>query len=205
MVGLLTSKDFWEYKDNLDHPISQHLTPVENLVMAEEGISLQDATELLWKNKKECLPVVDKQQNLKYLVFRKDYFDHKTNPDELTDDNKRLFVGAALNTFDYTERAAALHASGVDCMCLDSSDGATQFQVEAANYLRKTYGDSLVLGGGNIVTKEGFRYLVEEGGVDFVKVGIGGGSICITRGQKGLGRGQASSTARSCCRAEQVL
>lgn len=193
LLGLLTSKDFWEFKDDLSKPVSKYYTPFEKLVMAKEGISLQDATELLWKNKKECLPVVDKKGNLKSLVFRKDYFDHKTNPDELTDARKRLFVGAALNTYDYKERSRALVDAGVDCLCLDSSDGFTEWQYEACRHIRNEYGDDIILGGGNVVTAEGFKYLVEKAGVDFVKVGIGGGSICTTREQKGIGRGQASA------------
>lgn len=193
LLGLLTSKDFWEFKDDLSQPVKDYYTPVNKLVLAEEGISLQDATEKLWRNKKECLPIIDKKGKLKYLVFRKDYFDHKSNPDELTDQNKRLLVGAALNTYDYKERAKALLDAGADCLCLDSSDGHSEWQRDAACDLRKEHGDALVLGAGNVVTKEGFRYLVEEAEVDFVKVGIGGGSICITREQKGIGRGQASA------------
>lgn len=198
LVGILTSKDFWEFKDNLDDKILDHFTPLEKLIYAKEGISLQDATELLWKNKKECLPIVDKDGNLKSLVFRRDYFDHKTNPDELTDTHKRLLVGAAINTYDYAERAEALINAGADMLCMDSSDGYSEWQKDAAITLRKRYGEQLVLGGGNIVTKEGFLYLVEEAKVDFVKVGIGGGSICITREQKGIGRGQASAVLDVC-------
>lgn len=193
LLGLLTSKDFWEFKDDLSRPVSEFYTPVDRLVMAEEGISLQDATEKLWKHKKECLPIVDRKGNLKALVFRRDYFDHKSNPDELTDHNKQLCVGAALNTHDYKVRAKALVEAGADCFVMDSSDGHSEWQAQAAKWLRKEFGKSLVLGGGNVVTAEGFRYLVEEAGLDFVKIGIGGGSICITREQKGIGRGQASS------------
>ncbi len=193
LLGLLTSKDFWEYKDDLTQSVANFCTPTEKLVLAREGVTLQEATNLLWKNKKECLPVVDNEGNLKYLVFRKDYYDHHSYPDELTDARKRLFVGAALNTHDYMERASALVEAGVDCLCLDSSDGYTEWQAHAAIELRKKFGDSIVLGGGNIVTADAFRYLVEEAQVDFVKVGIGGGSICITREQKGIGRGQASA------------
>ncbi len=193
LLGLLTSKDFWEYKDDLSQGVMNFCTPTEKLVLAREGVTLQEATNLLWKNKKECLPVVDNEGNLKYLVFRKDYYDHHSYPDELTDSRKRLFVGAALNTYDYMERASALVEAGVDCLCLDSSDGFTEWQTQAAIELRKKFGDSIVLGGGNIVTADAFRYLVEEAQVDFVKVGIGGGSICITREQKGIGRGQASA------------
>ncbi len=193
LIGILTSKDFWEFKDDLSQPISSFYTPMERLVYGEEGISLQEATDLLWKNKKECLPIVDKKGNLKSLVFRKDYFDHKSNPDELTDSNKRLFVGAALNTHDYKERSKALVDAGADSLCIDSSDGFSEWQMEAASYIRKEFGDSIVIGGGNVVTAEGFRYLADVAKVDFIKVGIGGGSICITREQKGLGRGQASA------------
>lgn len=193
LLGILTSKDFWEFKDDLTNKIEPYYTKLDSLVYGEEGISLQDATEKLWKNKKECLPIIDKDGNLHSLVFRRDYFDHKTNPDELTDENKRLFVGAAINTHDYKERSEALIAAGADCLCLDSSDGLSEWQVEAAKYIKDTYGDKVILGGGNVVTGEGFRILVEQGNVDFVKIGIGGGSICITREQKGLGRGQASA------------
>jgi IMP dehydrogenase len=173
--------------------VSGFYTPREKLVMAEEGVSLQDATNLLWKHKKECLPIVDKNGCLKFLVFRKDYFDHHSYPDELTDSRKRLFVGAALNTYDYMERASALVEAGVDCLCLDSSDGYSEWQAEAARQLRAKFGDKIILGGGNIVSADAFRYMVEKAEVDFVKVGIGGGSICITREQKGIGRGQASA------------
>ncbi|MCB0318019.1 MAG: IMP dehydrogenase [Bdellovibrionales bacterium] len=193
LVGMLTSKDFWEFKDDLSRPVSEYFTPFANLVYGQEGISLNDATDLLWQNKKECLPIVDKNQNLIALVFRRDYFDHKSNPDELTDDKKRLVVGAALNTFDYKERVSALLSAGVDALVIDSSDGYSEWQAEAAQWIKKEAGDSVSLGGGNVVTKEAFRYLVEEAGVDFVKIGIGGGSICITREQKGIGRGQASA------------
>lgn len=193
LLGILTSKDFWEFKDDLSRPISEFYTPLDKLFFAREGISLTEATDILWKSKKECLPIVDASGMLKSLVFRKDYFDHKSNPDELTDDSKRLFVGAALNTRDYQERAKALVEAGVDALCFDSSDGYSEWQAEGVKNLRKAYGDSIVIGGGNVVSAEGFRYLVEKAGVDFVKIGIGGGSICITREQKGIGRGQASS------------
>ncbi len=193
LLGILTSKDFWEFKDDLSRKISDFYTPLERLVYAEEGISLQEATEKLWKNKKECLPIVDKDGILVSLVFRKDYYDHKSNPDELTDSEKRLVVGAALNTRDYKERATALVAAGVDVLCFDSSDGYSEWQSDGIKWVKKEFGNKVIVGGGNIVSADGFRYLVEEAGADFVKIGIGGGSICITREQKGIGRGQASS------------
>ena len=192
LLGLLTSKDFWEFKDDLGRAVSQHFTPVANLVMAEEGITLQEATEKLWKHKKECLPVVDKQGRLRSLVFRKDYFDHRSNPLELCDDKKQLFVGAAINSFDFKDRAKALLDAGADCLCLDSSDGHSEYQQDALQWIKKECGKGVIVGAGNVVTGEGFRYLADAG-ADFVKVGIGGGSICITREQKGIGRGQATA------------
>lgn len=192
LLGILTSKDFWEFKDDLSHTIGEFYTPLERLVFAKEGVSLQEATEILWKNKKECLPIVDSEGRLKSLVFRKDYYDHKSNPDELTDSRKRLVAGAALNTRDYTERASALVAAGADALCFDSSDGYTEYQGEGIRWVKKQFGDAVLVGGGNVVAADGFRYLADAG-ADFIKVGIGGGSICITREQKGIGRGQASA------------
>lgn len=193
LMGILTGKDYWEYFDDLNKPVTDFYTPMSKLIYGEEGITLKEATVKLWESKKACLPVVDRKGNLTALVFRRDYDDHKTNPDELTDANKRLFVGAALNTFDYAERAAALVEAGVDCLSIDSSDGHTEYQQKALLHLKKTYGERIVLGGGNVVTKEGFKFIAEDCQADFVKVGIGGGSICITREQKGIGRGQASA------------
>jgi IMP dehydrogenase len=193
LYGLMTSKDIWEFKDDLSVGVEGYYTPMEQLIYGLEGITLTEATEKLWKNKKECLPIVDPAGNLCSLVFRRDYFEAKENPYQLTDNEKRLFVGAALNTHDYKERGPALVEAGADCLFIDSSDGYTEWQKEAVLWLKENLGDKIILGGGNVVTGEAFRYLVEEAQVDFVKVGIGGGSICTTREQKGIGRGQASA------------
>jgi IMP dehydrogenase len=193
LLGLMTSKDIWEFKDDLSASIQGFYTPRENLIFGEEGISLTEATEILWKSKKECLPIISKDGRLCSLVFRKDYVEAKENPYQLTDAEKRLFVGAAINTHDFKERALAVHEAGADCLVIDSSDGYSEWQKETALWLRRELGSGVVIGGGNVVTGEAFRYLVEQADVDFVKVGIGGGSICITREQKGIGRGQASA------------
>jgi IMP dehydrogenase len=192
-LGIITDKDFWEFEDDLGRPVSQFMTPKEKVVYGTVGISLLDANSLLRKQKKECLPILDKKGNLLSLVFKKDYIDHMKNPDEMLDGQKRLAVGAGVNTHDYKERVPALIDAGADVLCFDSSDGFSEFQKEAALWVRKRYGNKIVLGGGNIVDSDAFRYLVEEAQIDFVKVGIGGGSICITREQKGIGRGQASA------------
>lgn len=192
-LGILTDKDFWEYEDDLANPVSEYMTPRENVVYGKEGITLHDANSLLHKHKKECLPILDKDGRLQSLVFKKDFFDHRNNPFELCDSKKRLAVAAGINTHDYKERVPSLIDEGVDIMVMDASDGHSEFQKQTALWIRKKYGNNIILGGGNVVSAEGFLYLVKDADVDFVKVGIGGGSICITREQKGIGRGQASA------------
>lgn len=192
-LGIITDKDFWEFEDNLDTPVSDYMTPVEKVIHGRVGITLAEANRLLHRHKKECLPVLEHDGRLNSLVFKKDYVDHMNNPHELLDADKRLAVGAGINTHDYKERVPALVEAGVDALAFDSSDGFSEYQKEAALWIRERYGDSVVVGGGNVVSAEGFLYLAEEAKLDFVKVGIGGGSICITREQKGIGRGQASA------------
>ncbi len=192
-LGIITDKDFWEYEDDLKAPISSFMTPKSNVVFGTVGITLHEANSLLRKHKKECLPILDSEGRLHSLVFKKDYFDHMNNPNELLDNQKRLVVGAAVNTHDYHERIPRLIEAGADVLCFDSSDGYSEFQKDAILWTRKNYGDKVVIGGGNVVDADAFRFLAEQAQADFIKVGIGGGSICITREQKGIGRGQASA------------
>ncbi len=191
--GIITDKDFWEFEDDLSSLVSLYMTPKEKVIYGEVGISLKSANQLLHKHKKEALPILEKDGSLNSIVFKKDYDAHRNNPLELLDQEKRLVAAAGINTHDYKDRLPALVDAGVDVVAFDSSDGFSEFQRDAALWAREKYGDTIVIGGGNIVSSEGFRYLVEEAKVDFVKVGIGGGSICITREQKGIGRGQASA------------
>ena len=191
-IGLVTDKDYRISRDDFDSPIDNFMTPKEKVVWANEGVSLSEANDIIWKNKKACLPILDDEGNLKYLVFRKDYEDRKHNPNSLLDENKRYIVGAGINTRDHEERIPALVEAGVDMICMDSSDGYSVWQKNTIDFVREKYGDSVKIGAGNVVDKEGFRYLAEAG-ADFIKVGVGGGSICITRETKGIGRGQASA------------
>ncbi|UUD37264.1 Inosine-5'-monophosphate dehydrogenase [Mycoplasmopsis californica] len=115
-----------------------------------------------------------------------------SNPQILLDNKNELVVGAGINTRDYKERIPALVAAGVNVLCIDSSEGFSEWQAETLKWTHKKYGDEVKIGAGNIVDKEGFLFL-SEAGADFVKIGIGGGSICITREQKGIGRGQATA------------
>ena len=192
LLGLVTDKDYRLSRDDMDAPIDNFMTPIDQIICAKEGISLSEANDIIWKYKKECLPIITEEGNLKYLVFRKDYEERKNNPNSLLDDNKSYIVGAGVNTRDYEQRIPALVEAGVDILCIDSSDGFSVWQKNTIQFVREKYGDNVKIGAGNVVDKEGFRYLAEAG-ADFIKVGVGGGSICITRETKGIGRGQASA------------
>ncbi|MBQ1396023.1 MAG: IMP dehydrogenase [Eubacterium sp.] len=192
MVGLVTSRDYRVSRMDPATPIHQFMTPFEKLVYAKEGVTLSEANDILWDYKLNALPIIDDNQRLAYFVFRKDYDSHKSNPNELLDAHKRYVVGAGINSRDYAERVPALVDAGVDVMTIDSSEGYSEWQAQTIRWIREKYGDTVKVGAGNVVDAEGFRFLADAG-ADFVKVGIGGGSICITREQKGIGRGQATA------------
>lgn len=192
LVGIVTSRDYRVSRMDLDTKISEFMTPFEKLIYAEEGVSLSEANDMLWDFKLNALPVIDKNRRLLYFVFRKDYIAHKEYPDELLDKDKRYVVGAGINTRDFEERVPALVEAGADVLCIDSSEGYSQWQADTLAWIKNKYGDSVKVGAGNVIDKEGFDFLADAG-ADFVKIGIGGGSICITREQKGIGRGQASA------------
>ena len=191
-LGLVTDKDYRLSRDNLNEKIEKFMNKKENLVYAQEGITLKEANDKIWDEKISCLPILDKNGNLKFLVFRKDYEDRKNNSNSLLDEEKRYIVGAGINTRDYEKRIPALVNAGVDILCIDSSDGYSVWQNKTIDFVRQKYGENVKIGAGNVVDAQGFRYLAEAG-ADFVKVGVGGGSICITRETKGIGRGQASA------------
>ncbi len=191
LMGLVTSKDYRISRMDPQTKVSEFMTPFDSLITAPEGTTLKTANDIIWEHKVNQLPIVDDENRLVGLVFRKDYDSHKENPQELLDANKRLIVGAGINTRDYAERVPALVAAGADVLCIDSSDGFSEWQLRTISWI-KSYNPSILVGAGNVVDEEGFRYLADAG-ADFVKVGIGGGSICITREQKGIGCGQASA------------
>ena len=192
LVGIVTGRDYRVSRMALDTKVESFMTKFENLVYADENTTLKEANDIIWENKLNCLPLIDNEQRLKYFVFRKDYDSHKENVNELTDDEKRFMVGAGVNTRDYKERIPALIEAGADVLCIDSSEGFTEWQKITLEWVREKYGDTVKIGAGNVVDKEGFLFLANAG-ADFVKVGIGGGAICITREQKGIGRGQATA------------
>ena len=192
LLGMVTSRDYRVSRMDPTTPVVQFMTPVEKIISAPEGTSLKEANDIIWDHKLNSLPIVTKDGNLVAFVFRKDYDSHKGNPLELLDDQKRYVVGAGINTRDYAERVPALVEAGVDVLAIDSSEGYSEWQSRTIKWIRDNYGDTVKVGAGNVVDGEGFRFLADAG-ADFVKVGIGGGSICITRETKGIGRGQATA------------
>lgn len=191
-IGIVTSRDYRVSRLDKHTKVSEFMTSIENIIYANEGITLSEANDIIWDNKLNSLPILDDNQRLVGFVFRKDYESHKENPLELLDSSKRYVVGAGINTKDYAERIPALVEAGADVLCIDSSEGFSEWQKLTIDFVREKYGDSVKIGAGNIVDREGFRFLAEAG-ADFIKIGIGGGSICITRETKGIGRGQATS------------
>ena len=192
LLGLVTSRDYRVSRMSGETPIRQFMTPREKLVTAPASTTLKEANDIIWDHKLNNLPIVDENDHLMYFVFRKDYAEHKEHPLGLQDAEKRYRVGAGINSRDYAQRVPALVEAGADVLCIDSSEGHSIWQKRTIEFIRERYGESVKVGAGNVVDREGFLYLAEAG-ADFVKVGIGGGSICITRETKGIGRGQATA------------
>ncbi len=192
LLGIVTSRDYRISRMSMDEKISSFMTPISEMITGREGITLSEANDIIWDHKLNALPIITADGRLSSFVFRKDYDNHKDNPGEILDEHKRYMVGAGINTRDYERRVPALVDAGADVLCIDSSEGYSDWQKETLSWIRNRYGDSVKVGAGNVVDAEGFNFLADAG-ADFVKVGIGGGSICITREQKGIGRGQASA------------
>ena len=197
LLGIVGSKDYRVSRMDPQTKVADFMTPREKIITAPDTTTLKEANDIIWDHKLNALPLVDKDDHLTYLVFRKDYDSHKENKYELLDNNKSYLVGAGINSRDYKERIPALLEAGADVFCIDSSEGFTEWQKRSLSWVRETYGDSVKIGAGNVVDGEGFRFLADCG-ADFVKVGIGGGSICITRETKGIGRGQATALIDVC-------
>lgn len=197
LVGIVTSRDYRVSRMSPDVKVSEFMTPFDKLIWAKEGTTLKEANDIIWDHKLNSLPIISDDGKLCYMVFRKDYDSHKQNPNELLDSHKRYIVGAGINTRDYAVRVPALINAGADVLCIDSSEGFSEWQKLTIEWIRKNYGDSVKVGAGNVVDADGFRFLADCG-ADFIKVGIGGGSICITRETKGIGRGQATALIEVC-------
>ena len=192
LLGIVTGRDYRVSRMDGTEKVETFMTPREKLITAPAETTLKEANDIIWEHKLNSLPIVDAEDKLMYFVFRKDYASHKANPQELLDSQKRYLVGAGINTRDYAERIPALLEAGADVLCIDSSEGFTCWQEKTIKWVRDNYGDSVKIGAGNVVDREGFMFLAKAG-ADFIKIGIGGGSICITRETKGIGRGQATA------------
>ena len=192
LLGIVASRDYRLSRMTMDLKVTEFMTPLDKLVTAPDTTSLHDCNDIIWDNKINSLPLIDAEGRLQYMVFRKDYDSHKENINELLDENKSYVVGAGINTRDYAERVPALVDAGVDVLCIDSSEGFSEWQSRTIAWIRENYGDKVKVGAGNVVDREGFLFLAKAG-ADFIKIGIGGGSICITRETKGIGRGQATA------------
>jgi IMP dehydrogenase len=193
-LGLISGQDFNFHRHDRDDSVESRMRPAGELVTGSPDMSLTAANALLWDSRQNVLPVVDAHGRIASLVHSRDYELHKQFNTETVDVDKRFRVGAGVNSRDFRERIPALVDAGADVLCLDSSDGYSVWQKRVLDFVRDEYGDTVRIGAGNVVDARGFRYLADAG-ADFVKVGIGGGSICITRDQKGIGRGQASALA----------
>ena len=204
LLGIVTGRDYRVSRMDPATKVSEFMTPFEKLVTAPAETTLKEANDIIWDHKLNSLPIIDANQKLLYMVFRKDYESHKSNLNELLDSQKRYIVGAGINTRDYAERVPALVNAGADVLCIDSSEGYSEWQKLTIEWIRKNYGDTVKVGAGNVVDKDGFRFLAECG-ADFIKVGIGGGSICITREQKGIGRGQATALIDVCAERDRYF
>ena len=197
LLGIVTGRDYRVSRMDPATKVREFMTPFDKLIVAKEGTTLKEANDIIWDHKLNSLPIINDEQKLCYFVFRKDYDTHKQNPNELLDAHKRYVVGAGINTRDYAERVPALIEAGADVLCIDSSEGFSEWQKRTIAWIREKYGESVRVGAGNVVDADGFRFLAECG-ADFIKVGIGGGSICITRETKGIGRGQATALIEVC-------
>ncbi len=204
LLGIVTGRDYRVSRMDLSDKVETFMTPLEKLITAPEGTTLKEANDIIWDHKLNSLPIVSQNGNLLYFVFRKDYDQHKKHPEELLDEQKRYLVGAGINTRDYAERVPALVEAGVDAVCIDSSEGFSEWQKRTIAWIREKYGNTVKVGAGNVVDRDGFRFLADCG-ADFIKVGIGGGSICITRETKGIGRGQATALIDVCAARDEYF
>ncbi len=204
LLGIVTGRDYRVSRMDPATKVSEFMTPLDKLITAPEGTTLKIANDIIWEHKLNSLPIVSEDGRLLYFVFRKDYDTHKQNPNELLDASKRYVVGAGINTRDFAERVPALVEAGVDVLCIDSSEGFSEWQKITIAWIREHYGDSVKVGAGNVVDAAGFRFLADCG-ADFIKVGIGGGSICITRETKGIGRGQATALIDVCAERDRYF
>ncbi|MBM3898384.1 MAG: IMP dehydrogenase [Thaumarchaeota archaeon] len=183
LVGILTSRDV-RFEDNLDVPVERAMT--KELVTAPVGSTIEDAKRTLKQHKIEKLPIVDKDMKVRGLITGKDIIKRQQFPEASKDAKGRLRVGAAIGVKDdYIERATALIDAGVDVLVVDIAHGHSDLSIKTVSNIRDKFGPVELIAG-NVATAQGTKDLIEAG-VDAVKVGVGAGSICITRIVTGAG------------------
>ncbi|MDY2626500.1 MAG: IMP dehydrogenase, partial [Coriobacteriales bacterium] len=141
LVGIVASRDYRVSRMDPSIKVKEFMTPFDHLVTAPASTTLSEANDIIWEHKINSLPIIDDEGRLLYLVFRKDYDQHKSNPNEMLDAQKRYLVGAGINTRDYAERVPALIEAGVDVLCIDSSEGFSEWQKRTLSWIRENYGD----------------------------------------------------------------
>ncbi len=190
LVGIITNRDL-KFETDFTKKIKESMTS-ENLITAKEGITLDDAKQILAKARKEKLPIVDDEYNLKGLITIKDIEKTIKYPLAAKDEQGRLLCGAAVGiTANVLERVEALVKAKVDVIVLDSAHGHSENVLRCVRMIKENYPDVQVIAG-NVATGEATKALIEAG-VDAVKVGIGPGSICTTRVVAGIGVPQISA------------
>ena len=185
LVGIITNRDI-KFETDMSRLIEEAMTPKERLVTAKEGVTLEEAKQILGKHRIEKLPIVDDEGHLKGLITIKDIEKKIQYPNSAKDKRGRLLCGAGVGiTNDLLERVDALYKAKVDIIVLDSAHGHTLNVINALKKVKAAYPDLPVIAG-NVATGEGCEDLIKAG-ADCVKIGMGPGSICTTRVVAGIG------------------
>ncbi|MDG6905570.1 MAG: IMP dehydrogenase [Nitrososphaerota archaeon] len=194
LKGIVTTRDL-RFHEDPSTPVSQVMTKRSDLVVASKKTTIEQAREIMQKSKIEKLPLVDREDRLAGLITAKDILKRKQFPNATKDSKGRLRVGAAVGVKgDFLERAKQLEREEVDVLVLDIAHGHSQHALDAIRSIKKTVRDSVELIAGNVATKEGAMDLIKAG-ADSIKVGVGSGSICITRIVTGSGVPQLTAIA----------
>ena len=191
LVGICTNRDM-RFEPDFDRKVSEVMTAMP-LVVAREGVSKQEALELLSANKVETLPIVDADNKLTGLITVKDFVKTEQYPNASKDSAGRLLVAAGIGTGEESyQRAAALVDAGVDALVVDSAHAHNNRVLEMVSRVQKDFGSKVDVIGGNLATREAAQAMIDAG-ADAIKVGIGPGSICTTRVVAGVGAPQITA------------
>lgn len=203
LVGIITNRDM-RFEADFSRPVSEVMTPMP-LVVAQDGVSKDEALKLLSENKVEKLPIVDKQGKLTGLITVKDFVKTEQYPNASKDSEGRLLVAAGVGTGeDSYNRAGLLVDAGVDALVVDSAHAHNNRVLEMVARVKKDFGDRVDVIGGNLATREAAAAMIEAG-ADAIKVGIGPGSICTTRVVAGVGAPPDHLDSGGFCRRRTLL